>query len=91
MDIKLCCRARWLTSLHFGCCPAAATSSAGPAVIGLLTLLLGMSNGYLTCCAMTTAPERVPPSMAALAGNLMVLSLVLGLCIGAACGFLWLL
>ncbi|GAB4815688.1 hypothetical protein N2152v2_002734 [Parachlorella kessleri] len=69
----------------------AAASGAGPAVIGLLTLLLGLSNGYLTCCAMTTAPERVPPSLAALAGNLMVLSLVLGLCIGAACGFLWLL
>jgi equilibrative nucleoside transporter 1/2/3 len=71
-------------------CPAA-TSGSGPLVIGLLTLLLGLSNGYLTSCSMIGAPERVPASAAALAGNLMVLSLVLGLCIGAACGFLWLL
>lgn len=40
---------------------------------------------------MIGAPARVPAAAAALAGNLMVLSLVAGLCVGAACGFLWLL
>ena len=69
----------------------AATGGAGPAAIGLLTLALGASNGYLTSCAMIGAPERLPASAAALAGNVMVFGLVLGLCIGAAAGFLWLL
>lgn len=71
--------------------PAAATGGAGPGVIGLLAVLLGLSNGWLTSCAMIGAPQRVAASAAALAGNLMVLSLILGLCVGAFCGFLWLL
>ena len=69
----------------------AAVGGAGPAVIGLLTVLLGTSNGYLTACAMIEGPSAVPPAAAELAGNLMVLFLILGLCIGAASGFLWLL
>jgi uncharacterized protein involved in exopolysaccharide biosynthesis len=40
---------------------------------------------------MIRAPSTVPPAAAGLAGNLMVLSLVLGLCLGAAASFLWLL
>ena len=40
---------------------------------------------------MMRAPEAAPPGAAALAGNLMVLFLVLGLCAGAAASFLWLL
>jgi equilibrative nucleoside transporter 1/2/3 len=54
-------------------------------------VLLGLSNGYLTSCAMIEAPSHVPPAWGDLAGNLMVCSLILGLCLGAAGGFLWLL
>jgi len=60
-------------------------------VIGLLTALLGTSNGYLTAVAMVEAPAQVPPAAAEMCGNISVLFLILGLCIGAACGFLWLL
>ena len=60
--------------------------------MGLLTLALGATNGYLTACAMMAAPAlAADPQSAALAGNAMVLSLVAGLCVGAALGFLWLL
>ena len=69
----------------------AATRGGGPAVVGLLAALLGVSNGHLTSVAMMAAPEAVPPGAASLCGNLMVLSLILGLSLGAACGFLWLL
>lgn len=79
-------RVLFVPAFHF-----AAVGGAGPAVIGLLTLLLGLSNGYLTGCAMMEAPALVPPAAAELAGNLMVLALIAGLCIGAGCGFLWLL
>lgn len=79
-------RALFIPAFHL-----AATSGAGPAAIGPLTALLGASNGYLTACAMVEAPARVPPAAAEAVGNLMVLFLILGLCIGAACGFLWLL
>lgn len=69
----------------------AAINGAGAVVIGLLALLLGLSNGLLTTAAMVAAPDSVEPRAAALCGNIMVLSLILGLCIGAASGFIWLL
>ncbi|KAL4434383.1 hypothetical protein ABPG75_000824 [Micractinium tetrahymenae] len=69
----------------------AAVGGAMPAIIGTLALLLGASNGFLSSCAMMRAPSLVPPAAGELAGNMMVLFLILGLCIGAACGFLWLL
>jgi hypothetical protein len=40
---------------------------------------------------MVETPALVPAAYGAQAGNLSVLALILGLCIGAACGFLWLL
>lgn len=69
----------------------AATRGAGGVVIGLLAALLGLSNGLLTAAAMMLGPRLVEPRAAALCGNIMVLSLIMGLCLGAACGFLWLL
>ena len=69
----------------------AATRGAGGVVIGILAALLGVSNGVLTAAAMMLGPSLVEPRAAALCGNIMVLSLILGLCLGAACGFLWLL
>ena len=69
---------------------AAARQAAPPAAFAL-TAALGLSNGFTCACAMMRAPEAAPPGAAALAGNLMVLFLVLGLCAGAAASFLWLL
>lgn len=66
---------------------------AGPPLILALTAALGTSNGFVCACAMIAAPAAAPPGAAAasLAGNLMVLCVVLGLCLGAAASFLWLL
>jgi solute carrier family 29 (equilibrative nucleoside transporter), member 1/2/3 len=69
----------------------AATKGAGGVVIGFLAALLGLSNGYLTASAMMLGPTLVESRAAALCGNIMVLSLIAGLNLGAACGFLWLL
>lgn len=69
----------------------AAVWGGGPAAMGSLTLLLGTSNGYLTACAMVAGAHAAPPAAADLAGNVMVLALIAGLCAGAFLGFLWLL
>jgi equilibrative nucleoside transporter 1/2/3 len=70
---------------------AAALLRAPPAVMGLLTLLLGTSNGYLTAAAMTTAPAGLPAHCAEAVENIMVFCLVGGLTAGAFLGWLWLL
>lgn len=58
----------------------------------VLTVLLGLSNGFLTAVAMMRMPQRVDsPEEKNLAGNVAVLSLVGGLAVGSACSFLWLL
>ena len=69
----------------------AAVSQAGVPAVLLLTASLGSTNGFVCACAMIRAPATVPSAAAGLAGNLMVLSLVLGLCLGAGASFLWLL
>lgn len=69
----------------------AAVLGGGPPAMGLLTLALGASNGHLTTVSMMEGAAAAPPGAAELAGNLLVLSLILGLCVGAAAGFLWLL
>ena len=54
--------------------------------------MLGFSNGLLTTNAFTIASTNIDTSNAGdLVGNIMVFSLVLGLCMGALSGFLWLL
>ena len=84
------CRAVFIPAFYF-----AATRGAGGVVIGVLTVLLGLSNGYLTSTTMMEGPAKFskeePFVAVMLCGNIMVLSLILGLCIGAGCGFLWLL
>lgn len=68
-----------------------ASQAAGPGVVGVLATLLGVSNGWLTANGFMLAPPLVHPTAANICGNIMVYSLIVGLCIGAACGFLWLL
>ena len=64
---------------------------SGPWLESLLSVLLGVSNGWITALAMMAAPVGLQGPEAAMAGQILVFSLVLGLSLGAACGFLWLL
>lgn len=83
-------RVLFIPAFHLAAVTHSSTALA-PLIIGALTCLLGATNGYLTACAMIEGPAGVAASQREQAGNLMVLALILGLCIGAACGFLWLL
>ena len=65
--------------------------NAGPWLVCVLAALLGMSNGYVTALAMMAAPVGLHGDEAVMAGQILVFCLVLGLSIGAGCGFLWLL
>lgn len=56
-----------------------------------LTSFLGLSNGYLTVCVLTTAPNGYKgPEQNAL-GNILVLFLVGGLFAGVTSDWLWLI
>jgi len=81
-----------LSLLRFLFIPAFILSAAyaAPAwVIGLLTLLLGATNGHLTACAMMSAPRNLDRVKAELSGILSALFLVLGITIGAFSGYAW--
>ncbi|XP_057451027.1 equilibrative nucleotide transporter 3-like isoform X2 [Lotus japonicus] len=57
----------------------------------MLTCFLGISNGYLTVCVLTSAPKGYKgPEQNAL-GNLLVLFLVGGILAGVALDWLWLI
>ncbi|KAK9225852.1 hypothetical protein WN943_010897 [Citrus x changshan-huyou] len=57
----------------------------------MLTSFLGLSNGYLTVCVLTTAPKGYKgPEQNAL-GNLLVLFLLGGIFAGATLDWLWLI
>ncbi|KAJ4729919.1 Equilibrative nucleotide transporter 3 [Melia azedarach] len=57
----------------------------------MLTIFLGLSNGYLTVCVLTTAPKGYKgPEQNAL-GNLLVLFLIGGIFAGALLDLLWLI
>ena len=95
-----CCQMHSQTTLMVGAAlrilflPAfylVASQAAGPGVVGVLATFLGVTNGYLTANAFMMAPPLVPSTAANVCGNIMVYSLIVGLCIGAVCGFLWLL
>nr|XP_043618515.1 equilibrative nucleotide transporter 8-like [Erigeron canadensis] len=57
--------------------------------VSLLTLLLGVSNGYLTSVLMIVAPKSVSVEESNIAGIVMSLFLAIGLVIGSALGWLW--
>jgi equilibrative nucleoside transporter 1/2/3 len=70
----------------------AATYGAGLRVTGFLTGALGITNGWLTANTFVAAACLVAPAPASdVCGNIMVLSLMLGLSIGAGLSFLWLI
>lgn len=69
----------------------AASYGAGLRVTGLLTGALGFGNGWLTANTFVAAACLLDASAADSCGNIMVLSLMLGLSIGAGLSFLWLL
>ncbi|KAL5232565.1 hypothetical protein ABZP36_031341 [Zizania latifolia] len=57
--------------------------------VAILTCLLGLSNGYLTCILMTLAPKAVPIQHSETAGIVIVLFLVTGLVIGSFVAWFW--
>ncbi|KDD75636.1 hypothetical protein H632_c579p1 [Helicosporidium sp. ATCC 50920] len=69
---------------------AASRAGAVPWMFAL-ALALGLSNGHVTACSFVLAPQLNPRAHAELSANIVVLSLVAGLVLGAACSFFWLL
>lgn len=65
---------------------------APAAVVAVLCVALGVSNGYLTALTMTSAHDTATSIAAAdMLENMMVFCLVLGLLIGAILGWAWIL
>ncbi|XP_076938906.1 equilibrative nucleotide transporter 8-like [Bidens hawaiensis] len=61
--------------------------SEGPVMS--LTMMLGVSNGYLTSVLMILAPKMVPVEESEVVGIAMETFLVVGLVVGSALGWLW--
>ncbi|KAF5776963.1 putative equilibrative nucleoside transporter, MFS transporter superfamily [Helianthus annuus] len=61
--------------------------SEGPVMS--LTMMLGVSNGYLTSVLMILAPKLVPVEESEVVGIAMQTFLVVGLVVGSALGWLW--
>lgn len=57
--------------------------------VALLTMLLGVSNGYLTSVLMILAPKSVSVEESNIARIVMSLFLAIGLVIGSGLGWLW--
>ena len=65
--------------------PFTLNSNAAPII---LSVLIGLTNGFLGNIAMMKAPSLVSPEYAGKAGTIMVCCLIMGLCIGSALGVL---
>ncbi|KAK4488837.1 hypothetical protein RD792_004627 [Penstemon davidsonii] len=59
--------------------------------VTVLTCLLGLTNGYLTCVLMILAPKTVQLQHAETAGIVLVLYLVVGLAVGSVVSWFWVL
>ncbi|KAH6809571.1 equilibrative nucleotide transporter 1 [Perilla frutescens var. frutescens] len=59
--------------------------------VTILTCLLGLTNGYLTCVLMILGPKTVPLQHAETAGIVLVLYLIVGLAIGSILSWFWVL
>ncbi|CAK9139779.1 unnamed protein product [Ilex paraguariensis] len=59
--------------------------------IVVLTLMLGLSNGYLTSVLMILSPKSVPPSEAEIVAVVMVVFLGIGLVSGSILGWFWII
>ena len=67
--------------------------SSGGGVVSagvVLTLALGLTNGWYSASVMMTAPKAVSAAECEACGTIMVFFLLSGLTIGAFCGWLWL-
>lgn len=80
-----------MTDQYLSALPLQSNAVNSISLLVICTLGLALTNGTLTAIAMATAPTCVPLLAQERAGSAMVLSLVLGLTLGAALSFLWLL
>ncbi|PWA75837.1 equilibrative nucleoside transporter, Major facilitator superfamily domain protein [Artemisia annua] len=84
-----CCMGRVLFYPLFMGCIHGPKWMHSEAPVMVLTLLLGVSNGYLTSVLMILAPKLVPIEEAEVVGIAMETFLVIGLVVGSAFGWLW--
>ncbi|KAI3525140.1 hypothetical protein L2E82_02434 [Cichorium intybus] len=84
-----CCMARVVFYPLFMACIHGPKWMRTEVPVIVLTLLLGVSNGYLTSVLMILAPKSVPVDESEVVGIAMETSLVVGLVVGSAFGWLW--
>ncbi|KAF8069407.1 ETN8 [Scenedesmus sp. PABB004] len=70
---------------------AGRNASSAVGIMTALTVCLGLTNGFMTALLLVAAHASVESDEAGLVEAVMVFALVLGLTLGAAAGFLWLL
>lgn len=61
------------------------------APVVVLTVMLGLSNGYLTSVVMILTPKVVPPPEAEVAAIIMAVLLAMGLVAGSVIGWFWII
>lgn len=84
-----CCYARVLFYPLFVACIHGPKWMHTEVLVIVLTLMLGVSNGYLTSVLMILAPKSVPIEESEVVGIAMETFLVVGLPVGSALGWLW--
>lgn len=72
------------------CLPNPVLLSWTLSLIGLIQVLMALSNGYTSTLAMIYGPQQVNPEGpdAETAGSIMILALTFGLCSGAGLSYL---
>ncbi|KAK2966215.1 hypothetical protein RJ640_010032 [Escallonia rubra] len=85
------CVARLLFYPLFTACLHGTKWTKTEAPIVLLTIMLGLSNGYLTSVIMILAPKSVPPSEAEIAAVVMAVFLGIGLVSGSVLSWFWII
>ncbi|CAI9100804.1 OLC1v1037980C1 [Oldenlandia corymbosa var. corymbosa] len=87
--VTWCCVARILFYPLFRGCLHGPKWLRTDAPVAVLTVFLGLTNGYLTSCIMILAPKSVPSSESETAAIVMVVFLGIGLVAGSVLGWFW--
>ncbi|XP_059638041.1 equilibrative nucleotide transporter 8 [Cornus florida] len=85
------CIARLLFYLFFAACLHGPSWLKTEVPMAFLTILLGLTNGYLTSVIMILTPKSVPSSEAEMSAVVMALFLGMGLVAGSVLGWFWII